>query len=132
MDQNALQARITASETRIAKTVFPGDTNHHGTLFGGTAIQLMAEAAFIAGTRFARKKMVLVSSGRIDFHIAIPPGSIIELVARVEKVGRTSLEMSSLINVETTEADGFTEAACGRFTFVCVTEEMKPVKVLGG
>jgi acyl-CoA hydrolase len=125
MDQNALQARITASETRIAKTVFPGDTNHH-------AIQLMAEAAFIAGTRFARKKMVLVSSGRIDFHIAIPPGSIIELVARVEKVGRTSLEMSSLINVETTEADGFTEAACGRFTFVCVTEEMKPVKVLGG
>ncbi|MDT3409111.1 UNVERIFIED_CONTAM: acyl-CoA hydrolase [Pseudacidovorax intermedius] len=61
------EERIEASETRIFKAVFPNTTNHYDTLFGGTAMQLMDEVAFITATRFARKRVVTVSSDKIDF-----------------------------------------------------------------
>jgi len=59
--------KIRQSETRIFKAVFPNTTNHYDTLFGGTAMQLMDEVAFIAATRFSRQRIVTVSSDRIDF-----------------------------------------------------------------
>jgi acyl-CoA hydrolase len=74
--------RVKASETRIFKAVFPNTTNHYDTLFGGTAMQLMDEVAFITATRFCRMRTVTVSSDRIDFKKPIPAGTIIELVGR--------------------------------------------------
>lgn len=62
-----LEERIDASETHIFKAVFPNTTNHYDTLFGGTAMHLMDEVAFITATRFSRQRMVTVSSDRIDF-----------------------------------------------------------------
>ena len=63
-----MEEKINKSETRIFKAVFPNTTNHYDTLFGGTAMALMDEAAFITATRFARKKVVTVSSDKIRFH----------------------------------------------------------------
>ena len=85
-----LEERIIKSETRIFKAVFPSTTNHYDTLFGGTALHLMDEVAFICATRFSRKKVVTISTGQIDFKKAIPAGTLIELVAKVISVGRTS------------------------------------------
>ena len=51
-----LEEKIKASETRIFKAVFPNTTNHYDTLFGGTAMHLMDEVAFITATRFSHKK----------------------------------------------------------------------------
>lgn len=59
--------RIRSSETRIFKAVFPSTTNHYDTLFGGTAMQLMDEVAFITATRYSRQRMVTVSSDRVSF-----------------------------------------------------------------
>jgi acyl-CoA hydrolase len=66
--------KIKAAETHIFKAVFPNTTNHYDTLFGGTAMYLMDEVAFITATRFTRQKMVTVSSDRIDFTKVIPAG----------------------------------------------------------
>jgi len=60
--------------------------------FGGTAMQLMDEIAFITATRFTRKRMVTVSSDRIDFTKPIPSGTIIELVGKIIHIGNTSFE----------------------------------------
>ena len=62
-----IETRIQNAETRIFKVVFPNTTNHYNTLFGGTAMQLMDEVAFITATRFSRKRVVTVSSSKIDF-----------------------------------------------------------------
>jgi len=81
------EERIKHSETTIFKAVFPNTTNHYDTLFGGTAMQLMDETAFIAATRFSRQQMVTVSSDKIDFKQPIPAGTIIELKGKlVEEV----------------------------------------------
>jgi acyl-CoA hydrolase len=67
-----LEERIKQSETRIFKAVFPNSTNHYDTLFGGTAMHMMDEVAFITATRFTRKRCVTVSSDRIDFKNPYP------------------------------------------------------------
>src|SRR5690606_39132090 len=92
--------KIQKSETRIFKAVFPNTTNHYDTLFGGTAMQLMDEVAFITATRFSRQRMVTVSSDRIDFKKPIPAATIVELVGKVTYTGNTSLKVRVDIFVE--------------------------------
>lgn len=125
-----LTDRIAASETRLFKAVFPNTTNHYDTLFGGTAMQLMDEVAFIAATRFARKRVVTVSSDKIDFNHPIPAGTIIELVARVTGVGRTSLQVLVEIFVEEMYSTSRKKAVSGMFRFVAIDEHKTPVALL--
>lgn len=132
MSHQALAERMAASETRIFKAVFPNTTNHYDTLFGGHAMQLMDEVAFIAATRFTRKRVVTVSSDRIDFNKPIPAGTIVELVARVTHVGRTSLKVHVDIFVEQMYVDRREKAIEGTFAFVAVDEHKHPVPVLDG
>ncbi|WP_315814108.1 acyl-CoA thioesterase [Paraflavitalea speifideaquila] len=125
-----LEQRIAQSETRIFKAVFPNTTNHYDTLFGGTAMALMDEVAFITATRFARKRMVTVSSDRIDFSQPIPAGTIIELCGTVIHVGNSSLQVRVDIFVEEMYSPQRTKAVSGSFTMVAVDEAKKPVKIL--
>jgi acyl-CoA hydrolase len=124
-----LEERISQSETRVCSTVFPFLTNHHDTLFGGKA---MDEVSFMAATRFCRKRLVTVSTDRIDFSKAIPAGSIIEAIARVESVGRTSLKVRVDIYLEHMYDEGRELAIQGRFTFVALDDDKRPIPVLAG
>ena len=130
MIDQEVQSKIEASRTSIFQTVFPRDTNHYDTLFGGTAMQLMDEVAFITATRFSRKKMVTVSSDSIDFKVPIPHGTIIELVGSVEKVGRTSLVVRVDVFVEQMYQEVRKHAISGQLTFVALDENKKPTNVL--
>ena len=125
-----VEEQIEKSITHIFKAVFPNTTNHYDTLYGGTAMQLMDEVAFITATRFCRKRMVTVSSDRIDFTKPIPAGTIIELIGKVTKVGNTSLKVNVEIYIEQMYAEGRELAVHGDFTFVAIDENKKPVSVL--
>ncbi len=130
MNEAQVAVRIEQAVTRVTKTVFPGRTNHHNTLFGGEALAWMDEAAFIAATRFCRKPLVTVCSDRVDFKESIPAGSIIELVARIEHVGRTSIRVNVDIFVEDMYSDDQHRAISGSFTFVALGPDRKPTPVL--
>src|SRR4051812_29997997 len=125
-----IEERVQQSETRIFKAVFPGSTNHYDTLFGGTAMHLMDEVAFITATRFTRKTVVTVSSDRIDFTKPIPAGTIIELIGRVIHIGNTSLKVLVEIHIEEMYSDFREKAITGTFSFVAIDEHKKPIKVL--
>jgi acyl-CoA hydrolase len=125
-----LEERINKSETRIFKAVFPNTTNHYDTLFGGTAMALMDEVAFITATRFSRQTMVTISSDKIDFKKSIPAGTIVELVGKVTTIGNTSLKVAVEIYVEQMYADGRELAVHGSFTFVAIDKDKKPVNII--
>ena len=125
-----IESRIEASETTIFKAVFPNTTNHYDTLFGGTALQLMDEVAFIAATRFSRKRVVTVSTDKIDFNLPIPAGTIIELTGKVIHVGNTSLKVQVDIYIEEMYSEGRTKAIEGVFAFVALDENKNPIPVL--
>ena len=124
-----LEERIERSRTSIFKAVFPNTTNHYDTLFGGTAMHLMDEVAFITATRFSRQKMVTVSSDKIDFSKPIPAGTIVELQGYVVKVGKTSLKVHVDIYIEEMYSDSREEAINGEFTFVAIDENRKPTVI---
>jgi acyl-CoA hydrolase len=104
--EQEIQRRTDLSVTSITKAVFPSTTNHHNTLFGGTALAWMDEVSFIAATRFCRLPLVTVSTDRIDFNHPIAAGSIVELIGRVVKVGNTSLKVEVEVYVESMSSDG--------------------------
>lgn len=125
-----LEEKIRQSETRIFKAVFPDSTNHYDTLFGGTAMYMMDEVAFITATRFTRKKVVTVSSDKIDFKRPIPAGTIIELTGKVVHVGRTSLRVLVEIFIEEMYSEKRDKAITGTFSFVAIDHLKRPTPVL--
>lgn len=127
-----VQARINYATSYTTKTVFPGRTNHHNTLFGGEALAWMDEAAFVCATRFCRKPLVTISSDRVDFKEPIPAGTLVELVASIAEVGRTSLVVEVNVYVENMYKDDKHKAISGSFKFVALDENRKPTPVLDG
>lgn len=126
----SLEQRIKQAETRIFKAVFPNTVNHYDTLFGGTAMHMMDEVAFIAATRFSRQRMVTVSSDKIDFTVPIPAGTIVELVAHIIHIGNTSLKVQVDIFIEQMYEEGREKAISGTFTLVAIDENKKPTQIL--
>ncbi|HKO82793.1 MAG TPA: hotdog domain-containing protein [Chitinophagaceae bacterium] len=76
-----IEEKIKESETHIFKAVFPDATNHYDTLFGGIAMCLMDEVAFITATRFSRQRVVTICSDRIDFKKQSLPEHLWNLLA---------------------------------------------------
>jgi len=125
-----LTERMAAARTSVFKVVFPNTTNHYDTLFGGTALQWMDEVAFIAATRFSRQRVVTVSTSQVDFHHPIPADTIVELVASVVRVGRTSMDVHIGVFCEEMYRPQRIQAIEGVFTFVAVDEHKRPVAII--
>ncbi|MCV6630872.1 MAG: acyl-CoA thioesterase [Flavobacteriaceae bacterium] len=124
-----IEQKMERSKTTIYKAVFPNTTNHYDTLFGGKAMQLMDETAFIAATRYSRQRMVTVSSDRIDFKKPIPAGTIVQLDGYVTHVGKSSMKVRVDIYVEEMYSDKREKAVSGDFTFVAIDKNKKPEKI---
>lgn len=117
------------TEARMTEIVFPDHTNHLGTLFGGQALAWMDKAAFIAASRYARCTVVTARSEQIDFHVAVPKGALVELVARVVGSGRTSLQVEVEMHCEELSTGDERLATRGRFTMVALDAEGRPTPV---
>lgn len=125
-----LEDKIRKSETRIFRAVFPDSTNHYDTLFGGQALYMMDEVAFITATRFSRKRVVTVSTDKIDFKCPIPSGTIIELVGKVIQVGNTSCKVQVDIYLEEMYSESRQKAISGNFVFVSIDEQKRSVSIV--
>ena len=76
-------------ETR--ELVLPVRANHHGTLFAGQGLQLMAQAAFLAARGLAQREVVMAGVTGVQFLAPVPVGSQLTLRAWVSRVGRSSM-----------------------------------------
>jgi acyl-CoA hydrolase len=117
------------TEARMVEIVFPDHTNHLGTLFGGQALAWMDKAAFIAASRYARCTVVTARSERIDFHVAVPQGALVELVARVVETGRSSMQVEVEMHAEDLLSGQHRLATRGGFTMVALDGNGRPTSV---
>ena len=93
-------------------------------------MHLMDEVAFMTATRFSRKKVVTVSSDKINFTKPIPAGTIIEIRGTIVHVGNTSLTVLVEIYIEEMYSEIREKAVAGTFTFVAIGDDRNPIKVL--
>jgi acyl-CoA hydrolase len=119
MQVESVPAR-TGSEARLVEIVFPHHCNHLGTLFGGQALAWMDKAAFLVASRFAGCTVVTARSDRIDFRQAVKLGEIVELVAVVTGVGRSSMTVRVSMLREATPGAEQKLATSGEFVMVAV------------
>lgn len=63
--------------------VFPTDTNHYGTIFGGRILSMMDMTAALAAIQFCNEEAVTASFEAVDFKKPIKQGDIVELRAKV-------------------------------------------------
>lgn len=113
-------------ELRIADIVFPQQTSHYGTLYGGDALKMMGKAAFIAATRHARGVMVMAASDRIDFVSQIREGEMVELTADIRMTGRSSVRVAVHLAAENLLSGERRHAASALFTMVAVDRDGRP------
>lgn len=111
---------------RMVEIVFPSQSNHYGTLYGGDALKMMGKAAFIAATRRARGVMVMASSDRIDFTAPVRAGEMVELASRVVMTGRSSVRVAVELWAEDLLTGQRRRAAVATFTMVAVNSSGHP------
>jgi uncharacterized protein (TIGR00369 family) len=110
--------------------VFPTDVNHYGTLFGGKAVAMMDVVASIAAMRAAHKPVVTASIDRIDFKEPIRQGDLVETIARVVKIGRTSITLEVELWRVLADSGRRRLSTVGKFVMVAVDRHGKPTPVV--
>ena len=128
--QAPLQPALSAIEpTRFVELIFPEQANHYGTLFGGNALSMMGKAAFVAASRHARRAVVMATSDKVQFHEPVRVGELVELTARVERVGRSSMTVAVEVIAETLVTGSRRIAMRGSFEMVAVDDAGRPTPV---
>ncbi|MEI2297302.1 acyl-CoA thioesterase [Ensifer sp. MJa1] len=117
-DIATVPGEIPAPQTLI-DIVFPGDSNHHGTLFGGAGLASMDRIAFIVATRHGRVPFVTASCDRIDFRAPALIGQIVRFTGRPVRVGRRSMEVEVEMIAEDVTGS---RVLCSRGTFTMVAQ----------
>jgi acyl-CoA hydrolase len=104
--------------TTLIDLIFPSETNHHGTLFGGTALAHMDKVAFIAACRHAHTDFVTASCERIDFEAPAHMSEIVEVTGNVVRTGRRSLCIEAELVAESLLTGERRLCSRGRFNMV--------------
>lgn len=84
---------VRESLSDVADLMFPTDANMHGTVFGGRVLQMVDKAASVCAMRHAGGLVVTVAMERVEFLVPIRVGSFLIAEARVNHVGRSSMEI---------------------------------------
>ena len=116
-------------EARLLHMVFPDHTNHLGTLFGGQALAWMDMAAFIAASRHARSIVVTARSEQVDFSRPVQQGELVEVVARIAGVGRSSMDVEVEVLAENLLSGERRLCTRGRFVMIALGADGKPTAV---
>jgi uncharacterized protein (TIGR00369 family) len=88
------------SESQVSELMMPQDVNNLGNVFGGTILSMVDRAAAVAAMRHSGSVCVTVSIDRVDFREPIYAGELVTCKARVNFVGRTSMEVGVRVEAE--------------------------------
>lgn len=89
----------------------------------------MDQAAFISASRYCRSTVVTACSERVDFHTSVHQGELVELVARVIEVGKTSRTMEVKLLAEQLLSGKRQQCTRGRFVLVALDSRGRPTTV---
>ncbi len=125
----APDAEVRSTEVRLLHMVFPDHTNHLGTLFGGQALAWMDMAAFIVASRWARTTVVTARSEQVDFNQPIHKGDLVEVIATIVRVGRSSMNVDVEVVTENLLSGERKLCTRGRFVMIALDPLGRPTPV---
>ncbi|MCF3944223.1 acyl-CoA thioesterase [Oceanobacillus alkalisoli] len=121
----------TLSRTIQSKLILPPDTNHMGTVFGGTVLAYIDEIAAIAAMKHSRSVVVTASIDTVNFLSTAKAGDILTLEAVVVSTGRTSMEIYVKVECQHLDTGDITTTTTAILTMVAINSEGIPTQVSG-
>lgn len=121
--------RAKESRTLMTQLIFPLDTNHYDTMFGGKLMEYMDKVAAIAAMRHARMQVVTASTDSLDFLAPIRVGEVIEVEAFVTWTQRSSMEIYVSVQSENLMSGERKTTVTAFFTFVALGDNGRPAQV---
>jgi acyl-CoA hydrolase len=117
---------VSETVTEMVQYVFPQYAGAPGQIYGGRMMEWIATAGTLAASRLARGPVALGAMDDIDFLHPVRVGEIAILRARVEWIGRTSLEVGVRVYSERPETGERHPTLSSHLAFVAIDEEGHP------
>ncbi|MET0382697.1 MAG: acyl-CoA thioesterase [Burkholderiaceae bacterium] len=117
------------SRLELTELILPQHANHYGTLFGPNALALLGKAAYLVCARHTRQPIVMAAAKRIDFLAPVPVGALLNIDARVTRVGRSSLSVRVVAAVDAAPGARPDDALRAEFEMVAVDGFGRPCPI---
>jgi acyl-CoA hydrolase len=117
------------SAVTMRELVMPGDTNAHGTIFGGKVMSWIDIAAAMCASRHSEHPVVTVHVDDIEFKSPINIGSHVIIKASLNYVGNTSMIIGVKVESENPYTGVSRVTTRAYLTFVALDEFSKPIAV---
>ena len=117
---------IVDTTVEMIQWVFPEHAGAPGQIHGGRMMEWITQAGTMAAARIARGTVVLGAMDDLDFLHPVKVGQIAILRARVEYVGRTSLEVGVRVWGESVATGERSVTLNSHLVFVSVDEHARP------
>lgn len=118
-----------ASDAIVSELMMPHQVNNLGHVFGGELLSMVDRAAAVAAMRHAGTASVTVSIDRVDFKEPIFAGELVTCQARVNYVGRTSMEVGVKVVAEHLLSGTRRHTNSCFLTFVAIDSDHRPCPV---
>jgi len=118
-----------SSEAVVSEMMMPHQVNNLGHVFGGELLSMVDRAAAVAAMRHAGSPVVTVSIDRVDFKEPIYTGELVTCTARVNFVGRTSMEVGVRVEAENLLTGVKRHTNTCFLTFVAIDAKHRPCGV---
>lgn len=113
----------------VSELMMPHQVNNLGHVFGGELLSMVDRAAAVSSMRHAGRPCVTVSIDRVDFREPIYTGELVTCTARVNFVGRTSMEIGVRVEAENLLSGRKRHTNTCLLTFVAIDDDHRPCKV---
>jgi uncharacterized protein (TIGR00369 family) len=131
MSNDLPQKRPSDSEIELAQLMGPNDANAMGNVHGGVIMRLVDEAGALAAMRHAGKLVVTVRIDSMTFLEPVRVGYLLQLRARVNWVGSTSLEVGVRVEAENPLTGQGIHTNSAYAVYVALDETGRPAPVPG-
>lgn len=121
------EKKVSDSQIIMTELVLPNHTNQLGNLLGGQLMHWIDICAALSAAKHSNHVCVTASVDRIDFHHPIRLGDAVTLVASVNRVFRTSMEVGVKVYAQNFREGTKIHTNTAYLTFVAVDNEGKPV-----
>ena len=116
-------------QASMTQMVLPNDTNPLGNLLGGQLMHWIDLVAAIAAARHAKHICVTASVDELNFLQPIRSGQVVTLLASVNRVFTTSMEVGVKVLSEDLLTGDIRHANTAYLTFVALDRDGRPVRV---
>ncbi len=113
----------------MSEIMTPDKTNFVGNVHGGHVMSILDRVAACCAERYSRRHCVTLSVDRILFKEPIYIGDLVVFYAKVNYVGRTSMEIGIRVVAENLLTGIKRHTNTCYFTMVAVDEHLKPVAI---